>query len=75
MMIHGPGFSSLSLTLSFSRRSNLSCYAQAILDLDGSNSITQEEFLAAANEFIRLEKTTTEVASEEVRETLIVCAR
>lgn len=48
---------------------------QAILDLDGSRSISQQEFLSAAKDYIELERMATSAASAEVRDTLVAAAR
>ena len=48
---------------------------QAILDLDGSNSVSQEEFLTVARTYVDLSKMATSAASDEVKEALSTCSK
>jgi len=48
---------------------------QAILDLDGSNSVSQEEFLIVARTYVDLSKMAMSAAAEEVKEALQTCSR
>ena len=48
---------------------------QAILDLDGSSAVSQEEFLTAARSYVELSKMASAAATEEVRSTLTRCSR
>ncbi|GAX77102.1 hypothetical protein CEUSTIGMA_g4548.t1 [Chlamydomonas eustigma] len=50
-------------------------YFQAILDLDGSNAVSEDEFMSAAREYVDLSRTTTSVATQEVKETLKTCSK
>ena len=53
-----------------------SCFPiQAILDLDGSSSVTQEEFLTAAKSYVELSKMASSAATAEVRDTLKQCSQ
>ena len=49
--------------------------SQAILDLDGSSAVSQEEFLTAARSYVELSKMASAAATEEVRSTLTCCSR